>query len=347
MVRIVHYLNQFFGQIGGEDQAGIPPKVVTGPVGPGVLIERLAAGRAKVVATLICGDNYFAEKSEEALRELLSALRLHNPDLLVAGPAFNAGRYGLACGALCAAAGRETGLVTVTGMYPENPGAELYKKSVYILETGNNGAGMKHAMPKLLDLGFKLVEGQPVGKPVDEGYIPQGVKTHVIADKRASERAIDLLLKKMKGEEYGTEIPLPILDAPPPAKPVADLRQATIALVTEGGMIPLDNPDRIESIRATRYGKYSIEELVRFGSQKFQSIHRGFDSTNVNEDPMRLLPADVLLEMREEGIFGALLPFYFVTTGLAMPMANGEKIGAAIAAELKSLHVSGVILTGT
>ena len=33
MVRVVHYLNQFFGQIGGEEKANVPPEVVRGAVG--------------------------------------------------------------------------------------------------------------------------------------------------------------------------------------------------------------------------------------------------------------------------------------------------------------------------
>ena len=35
-VKVMHYLNQFFGQIGGEEKAGIPPQLKEGPtpIGP-------------------------------------------------------------------------------------------------------------------------------------------------------------------------------------------------------------------------------------------------------------------------------------------------------------------------
>jgi len=33
MLKVVHYINQFFGQIGGEDKADTPPLVKEGPVG--------------------------------------------------------------------------------------------------------------------------------------------------------------------------------------------------------------------------------------------------------------------------------------------------------------------------
>ena len=69
-LRVVHYLNQFFGQIGGEDQAGVGPQVKEGPVGPGRAAQEALKGRGEVVATAICGDNYFAENVEQATREV-------------------------------------------------------------------------------------------------------------------------------------------------------------------------------------------------------------------------------------------------------------------------------------
>jgi betaine reductase len=315
MIRIVHYINQFFGQIGGEDQAGIPPKVVFGPVGPGILLELLTRGKAEVAATIICGDNYFSEHTEEAVRELLDMLRECKPDILIAGPAFNAGRYGLACGAICRHVQEELGIPSVTGMYPENPGVDLYRRHVYIIETGNNAASMGKGMPTMVSMAFKLFKGEQIGSPLEEGYVPQGIKKNVLSPKLASERAVDLLLRKMSGEPFQTEVPLPTLDAVTPAPPVADLKGALIAIVTEGGLVPKENPDGIEAARATRYGKYSTEDLERLGPRGFESIHRGFDTASVNEDPNRLVPLDVMREMEQEGIFKALHPFYFVTTG--------------------------------
>jgi glycine reductase complex component B subunit gamma len=347
MIRIAHYINQFFGQIGGEEQAGVPPKGAEGPVGPGILIERLARDRARVVATLICGDNYFSEHTEEALEAMLSMLRGYSPDILIAGPAFNAGRYGIACGAVCRRVQEELGIPCVTGMYPENPGVDLYRRGIYIVEAGNNAAAMGKAMPRMIDLAFKLYNREEVGTPSEEGYIPRGVKRNVLSEKLAAERAVELLLKKMKGEPFQTEVPLPTLDAVRPAEPVADLSRAVIAVVTEGGLVPKANPDDIESARATRYGKYPVKELETQGSTGFESIHRGFDTTSINEDPNRLVPVDVLRELEQEGVFKSLFPFYYVTTGVATTMANAKNIGRGIGDELRAAKVSGVILTST
>src|SRR5439155_11230118 len=98
--RIVLYLNQFFGQVGGEEAAGIGPRLVREPVGSGrALVAQLDAGDA-LVGTIVCGDNYFAERPEQATDEILDLVRPLAPTIFVAGPAYNAGRYGVGCSAL-------------------------------------------------------------------------------------------------------------------------------------------------------------------------------------------------------------------------------------------------------
>ena len=347
MIRIIHYLNQFFGQIGGEEKAGIPPVLIQGSVGPGRLINKLMEGKGEVIATLICGDNYFSEKTDEVLKDLSKLVAELKPDLLIAGPAFNAGRYGIACGEICKRAGDELEVPSVTGMYPGNPGVGLYKKHVYIIETTPNASGMEKAMSNMARLGLKLVRGESIGKPTEEGYIPRGIKRNVLSSKLASQRAIELLLKKIKGKPFQTEISFPNIDSVPPAPPISDLKLAKIALVTEGGLVLKGNPDHLESARATRYVKCLIGALKRLSSEDFQSIHRGFDTQFVNEDPNRLVPLDVLREMEQEALFKEIFSTLFATTGVATTLASGKKIGQGIAGELKRGGVSGAIITAT
>jgi len=347
MVRIVHYLNQFFGQIGGEDKAGTGPLVWNGPVGPGTLVEELLAGQGKVIATVICGDNYFAEQQDRASQEILRLIKDYPMDLFVAGPAFNAGRYGIACGELCKSVQEKIGVPTITGMFKENPGVDLYRRHISIIGTTANAAGMRQAMARMLSLGLKLYRREPIGTPEEEGYIPKGIKRTILSDRLASERAIDLLLKKLKGEAYCTEILFSELDVVPTATPVANLREATIALVTEGGLIPKGNPDGLESSRATKYVKYKIEELEKEGSHGYHSIHIGFDTTFINEDPNRLVPVDALRELEREGRFKRIFPEFFVTTGVGTTMENARKIGEKMAVELRDSGVSAAIVTAT
>ena len=93
MVRAVHYLNQFFAGLGGEEAAETPPTRLEGAVGPGRGLAAELEG-IEIVATLACGDDYFAEHEEEALARLLELLETERPELLVAGPAAPSSRVG-------------------------------------------------------------------------------------------------------------------------------------------------------------------------------------------------------------------------------------------------------------
>ena len=70
-MKVVHYVNQFFAGLGGEDKAKTPPGRLDGAVGPG---RGLAAEGVDIAATLYCGDDYFAEHEDEALATLLGFL---------------------------------------------------------------------------------------------------------------------------------------------------------------------------------------------------------------------------------------------------------------------------------
>ena len=136
-VRVVHLLNQFFGGIGGEEAANIRVETRDGPVGPGRLLQQALGDRGTVVATVICGDNYFNEQRAQALPAVVEALKAARADVVVAGPAFDAGRYGLSCGEVCKAA-QELGIPAVTGMHPENPGVLSHGREVLVVPTGSS-----------------------------------------------------------------------------------------------------------------------------------------------------------------------------------------------------------------
>ena len=134
-LRVIHYLNQFFGGIGGEDKASERPQVKEGLVGMGKVVQDALMNRGQIVATVICGDNYFVENTEEASEEVFHMMTRYKPDMIIAGPAFNAGRYGIACGEVCKIGREKLDIPAVTGMYVENPGVDLYKRDLYIVKT--------------------------------------------------------------------------------------------------------------------------------------------------------------------------------------------------------------------
>src|SRR5881296_2010507 len=204
-LRVVCYLNQFFGQLGGEEKAGIGPQVTEGAVGAARAVQQALGDAGTVVATVICGDNYAAEHADRVVAELVALVAAAKPDLVVAGPAFLAGRYGVACGALCAAVQTELKIPAVTGMHAENPGVELYRRQVYIVQTGAEATRMLDEVKRLVAVGLKLARGEAIGAPAAEGYFARGVTRNVVVEAAAADRAVAMLLDKLAGRAFTTE----------------------------------------------------------------------------------------------------------------------------------------------
>ena len=337
---VVHFLNQFFAGLGGEEAAGLEPTRIEGPAGPGRGLE--AAG-LPIDATLTCGDNFFGEHEDDALATLLGWLGQIRPDVLVCGPAFGSGRYGYACGSLAREAGRR-GIAVVTGMTPENPGVLAADGAAYIVPTAPNVAGMRTALPVMAGLAVRLGNGQPVGGPDEEGYLPRGVRKNVQASRTGADRAITALLSKLAGT-VETEI-APAADRVTPVAAV-DLAAATIALVTEAGCVPQGNPDRLPARHSNVWLKYPLTGIDSLAGGAYESVHAGFDTRAANQDPNRLVPLDAARSLQNEGRFGALHEFLYTTSGVDTPDALAAKMGQEIAAELVAAGVEAVILTGT
>jgi glycine reductase len=346
--RIVHYVNQFFGGVGGEEKADCEPFTIQGPQGPGRLLEKLFReenAEAEIVATVVCGDSYFAENQESVLRDWIPAIRDHRPDLVVAGPAFNAGRYGMACGAICSSL-EPLGIPAVTAMYKENPGVDQYRKTSLIVESANTVSGMEDAARKMVRLGVKRLRGEEIEFPKAEGCFEQGIRRNYSHAEPAYRRAIDMLLRKIDGEPFETEYPIPFFDRVEPRPALAGLKGVTIALITSGGIVPTGNPDHIESSSASKYGKYPLEGLTRADAGTHQSAHGGYDTTYVNADPNRVLPIDVIRDLEKEMGFKPY-PWYYATVGNGTSVDNAQKFAKEIAVDLIRDGVQAVILTST
>src|SRR5439155_1250136 len=163
--------------LGGEEKAGVGPQVADGAVGAARAVQQALGDAGTVVATVICGDNYAAEQAERAVAEMVPLVAAARPDLVVAGPAFLAGRYGFA----------------------------------------------------------------------------RGLTRNVVAGAVAADRAVAMLLDKLAARPFASEVPRPAFPHVPAPRLIKTLEGATIALVTDGGLVPRGNPDGIEALNATRY----------------------------------------------------------------------------------------------
>jgi glycine reductase complex component B subunit gamma len=345
-LRVIHYLNQFFGGIGSEDKADAKPTMRDGPVGPGTALTGYFGDAATIVGTLICGDNYFIEHQETALAELLKMADGYDADVLVAGPAFSSGRYGMACGTL-ALAWQQRGKPAVTAMNVDNPGVELCRSEIYVVRTGPTAASMSEALPKLATLAVKLGHKAEIGSADEEGYFPRGIRRNLRLKQGAAERAVDMLLAKLAGGPYATELAIESFGHVPSPPPVAELSQALVALVTESGVVPIGNPDKLETWNASKWFKYSIAGLTDLERGQFQAWHGGCDTTWTNDDPDRAVPLDAARLLEKEGIIGGLYDCYYVTTGNMANIKTMARIGAEMAQDMKAQGVQAVILTAT
>lgn len=346
-IRVVHYINNFFAGIGGEEKADIKPEKRAGIVGPGLALQKCLGDEAEIVSTVICGDSYFGENIDRACEELLEMIKEEKPDLFVAGPAFNAGRYGVACGTICKKVEEELNIPVVTGMYIENPGADMFKLDLYIVSTGNSAADLRKSVPKMANIGLKLAKGEQVGPPEVEGYIQRGIRINYFHELRGSERAVEMLVKKMNKKEYTTEYPMPVFDRVEPAKAIADISKVKVAVVTSGGIVPVDNPDRIESSSATKYGIYDLTGMYSMSKDDFTTIHGGYDRAYVLENPNLVVPLDVLRELEKENVIGELANYFVTTTGTGTSVGNSKGFGEDFAKKLVADGVEAVILTST
>lgn len=348
MKKVVLYINQFFGQIGGEDKADFAPIITTEPNGVSLLLSASLAD-AKVTHTIICGDNFMGSRQDEAVQFIVDSLKDVEFDAFVAGPAFQAGRYGSACGNACKAVMEAYHVPVVTSMHVENPGVEMFRSQMPILQGGHSAASMKKNVKAMADYLNKVLAGQPIGPADEEGYFPTGHRHQVWRKDglTAAKRTVAMLLKKVHGEPFTTELPIPKSDRVAIAAPIHDLSHAKIAMVTTGGVVPVDNPDRIQSASATRWGRYDMTGMDRLESGVFKTIHAGYDPAVCDANPNVCVPLDAMRNLEKAGVIGELDNYFYTTVGTGTTQAEATRMGTEIAQYLHDEKVDGVIMVST
>jgi len=348
MKKAILYINQFFAGIGGEELADHKPEIREGLVGPALALNAALEG-AEVTHTIICGDNFMGSNEEEAVKTILGFLEDKEFDIFFAGPAFQAGRYGNACGVISKAVKAKFDVEAISSMHIENPGVEMFKKDLYIFPGGKSAAAMRKDTKKMAVLGDKILKGDKNLLAEVEGFYPRGIRHQIWREDAmpASKRAMDMLLKKLAGEDYVSELPIPKVDRVDIAEPIADMKSAKIAIVTTGGIVPVANPDRIQSASATRWGRYDVTAMARLEGGVFKTIHAGFDPAAADADPNVIVPIDSMREFEKEGRIGSLHEFFYSTVGTGTTEAEASRMAIEMIVQLKEAEVTGLIMTST
>jgi betaine reductase len=344
-VRVLHYLNQFFGGRGGEEAAGMPVSFVEGPVGPGRPLTQRLGGAGRIVGTVVGGDAYVAEQAAAATSAFADLLRAHRPDVVLAGPAFESGRYGVACVRICNTA-VECGVPAVAAMHPANPGLGLRVPGSYVIPTAAHVSGMGEAVDRLARLGLRLARRDPLGPAAVEGYLPTGDRRPVLHPEPGHTRALAMLLTKLNTGQCRSELEV-IQGAPPaPALPIADLRACRLALITSGGLVPRGNPDRMPR----RYSRHRFEYDLPAGplvSGEWESIHAGYHVAAVNANPNVVVPLDAMRRVVAEGRIASLCPRLQSLAGVGTPDTAARAIAQELADSLRRDGAHGAIMVAT
>jgi len=348
MKKAVLYINQFFAGIGGEEKADHAPEIREGLVGPGLALKTNLKN-AEITHTIICGDNFMGSNTEEAIETINGFLEGIDFDIFFAGPAFQAGRYGVACGTICKHVENTFGVKTITSMHEENPGVEMFKKDTYIFPGGKSAAAMRKDTKKMGVLGDKILDGETLLEAEKEGFFVRGIRHQVWREDgaEAADRAVEMLIKKMAGEEFVSELPIPKLDRVPVAAPIKDLSKAKIAVVSSGGIVPVDNPDKIQSSSATRWGRYCIAGEASLKSGVYKTIHGGYDNTVANANPNVVVPIDVLRRYEEEGKIGKLHDYFYATVGTGTAEGEAARMAEEMIPYLKEAEVDAIVQIAT
>jgi glycine reductase len=157
-----------------------------------------------------------------------------------------------------------------------------------------------------------------------------------------------MLMAKLNGQPFHTEIPIFVLEKVPPAQMKKPLSEARIAIVTVGGLVPKGNPDKIRSFGAERWGAYAFDEKApALEAKDYETIHGGYNPSFVNANPHYIVPVNILREYETLGTIGSLHTAFYSTAGVGGAVVTCQKTGSEIAKSLLEAGVDAVILTAT
>ena len=330
MVKAVHYLNQFFAGLGGEEAAGTPPTRLDGAVGPGRGLQAALDG-VEIVATIACGDDYFAEHEDECSRDADRAR--------AGGRGRAAGRR--ACVRLRTLRLRRRVCGRGRGGPPRDPGGrgDARGESRASAPRGQ-GADRPHCgerrrdarrAPRLAALASALASGRELGPPEDEGYLPRGFRRNYVAEKPGAERAIDLLLAKLAGD-VRSEVAAGFERVLPPAAGRRSLAGARRPWSARPGACRA--AIRIGFRRCARTTGCATRSRVRR-----RSIRRSTSASTAGSTSrlQTRIPTGSSRSTRSPstcatGRIGSLHQTLYVTTGNGTPVATATRFGREIAA---------------
>lgn len=156
---------------------------------------------------------------------------------------------------------------------------------------------------------------------------------------------IDMLLAKYNKKSYNSEVRMVVPPVRKLPKLSCALADATILLITDGGIVPEGNPDKIPSSSSNIYGIYPIEKIFSDVPSNFEIVHQGYDNSYVLQDPNRLLPVDALDVLISQHKIGNYYNEFISTSGVMTSKEQCQILGHRIAKYVSKLPIQGVLIT--
>jgi len=231
-------------------------------------------------------------------------------------------------------------------MYEENPGKEIYATDIFILKSGDNARKMGAETRKMAEFAFKLYDGTLERDPEKEGFYERGWMVLKKHEDMVSKRAVNMLLDKLAGRPFKTEIPMPVDEKAEAPLPIKDLSQSTVVLITDGAICPQGNPDGMKTGTSTTFYVYPTVGKESLTKEEYTCVHGGFDTSYVIEDPNRLVPLDAMRQLAREG-FVKMHEAFLSTSGLTTPVTNSISIAKGMIEYVKNHSIDAAILTST
>jgi glycine reductase len=243
-------------------------------------------------------------------------------------------------------AAADCAIPAAAAMHPANPGLALRRPGGYIVPAAADATRMAEAVGRLAEIGLKLARREPLGPAAVDGYLPTGERRPVVHPEAGHTRAVAMLLAKLAGRPFRSELALLRPRAVAPAPALGDAAKSRLALITSGGLVPRGNPDRMPP----RYSRHRFEyELPTAGlvPGEWESIHAGYHVAAVNANPNVVLPLDAVRRLLDEGRIGSLSPRLQSLAGVGTPDSAARDIAAELADSLRREGAHGAIMVAT
>lgn len=169
---------------------------------------------------------------------------------------------------------------------------------------------------------------------------------NVVMDKTGAGRAIDMILARIAGEPWESEVlfsEYPPLTAAPAVK---DVSKAKIALIGVGGLWRKGTA-KFPPVRCDRFAAYNIKGVSTLRSAEWGILHFGYQKDWILADPHRLMALPELRQLEREGRIGKINDTMYCFSGLGNRWGDMKKIGQGILTQLQAEGVDGVIMVST